>query len=101
MRVAHVDEDARSSHFEDAEKGEILVNKRVMLSGENELDQRSLFQTQCRCEDKCCDVIIYGGSTNNLVSKMMVTKLRLKRQKHLHPYCIGQVQDDHKVMDNE
>ena len=59
----HVDEDAKSSHSEDAER-EVLVKRRVMLSGENEPDQRrSLFHTCCRCEDKCCDVIIDGGST--------------------------------------
>ena len=73
-----------------------------MLSGENELDQRrSLFHTRCRCEDKCYDLIIDGGSTDNLVSKIMVTKLKSKRQKHLHPYHITWVQDDHKVMVNE
>ena len=73
-----------------------------MLSGKNEPDQsRSLFCTRCRCEDKCYDVIIDGGSTNNLVLEMMVMKLKLKRQNHPHPYCIAWVQDDHKVMVNE
>ena len=62
-RVAHVDEDVRSSHFDDVERGEVLDNRRVLLSGENEPEQiRSLFQTRCRCEDKFCDVIIDGGS---------------------------------------
>ena len=65
-----VDEDAKSFHFEDVERGEVLVNRRVLLSGETEPNQRrSLFHTRCKCEDKCCDVIIDGGSTNNLVSK--------------------------------
>ena len=72
------------------------------MSGKNELDQRRiLFYTRCRCEDKCCDMIIDGGSTNNLVSKMMVTKLKLKRKKYPHPYYIAWVQNDHKVMVNE
>ena len=35
-RVAHVDEDVQSLHFKDAERGEVLVNKRVLLSGEIE-----------------------------------------------------------------
>ena len=82
-RVAHVDEDAHSSHSEDAERGETLVNERVLLSGETEPGQRrSLFHTRCKCEEKCCDVIIDGGSTDNLVSEEMVSKLKLKRQKH-------------------
>ena len=46
-RVVHVDEDAKSLHFEDVERGEILVNRRVLLSCENELEQRkSLFCTR-------------------------------------------------------
>ena len=78
------------------------MNRRVLLSGETEPDQRrSLFHTRCKCEDKCCDVIIDGGSTDNLVSEKMVTKLNLKRQKHPRPYRIAWVQDDHKVMVSE
>ena len=78
------------------------MNRRVLLSGETEPDQRrSLFCTRCKCEDKFCDVIIEGGSTKNLASENMVTKLKLKRQKHPHPYHMPWVQDDHKVMVNE
>ena len=71
------------------------------MSGETKPNQRrSLFRTRCKCEDKCCDVIIDGGITENLVLEKMVMKLKLKRQKHPHPYCIVWVQDDHKVMVN-
>ena len=74
-----MDEDAQSSHSKDAKRGDTLVNERVLLSGENEPGQRrSLFRTRCKCEDKCCDVIIDGGSTDNLVSEEMVSKLKLK-----------------------
>ena len=97
-----MDEDAQSSHSKDAERGETLVNERVLLSGENEPGQRrSLFCTRCKCEDKCCDVIIDGGSTNNLVSEEMVSKLKLKREKHPQPYQISWVKDDHKVLVSE
>ena len=75
-----MDEDAHSSHSEDAERGETLVNESVLLSGEIEPGQRrSLFCTRCKCEDKGCDVIIDGGSTDNLVSEEMVSKIKLKR----------------------
>ena len=60
-----------------------------------------MFHTRCKCEDKYCDVIIDGRSTKNLVLEKMVTKLKLKRQKHPRPYRIVWVQDDHKVMVNE
>ena len=97
-----VDENAKLSYFEDVERGEVIVNRRVLLSGDNQPNQRkSLFHTRCRCKDKHCDVTIGGGSTKNLVSEMMVTKLKLKRRKHSHPYHIAWVQDDHKVMVNE
>ena len=75
-----MDEDVKSLHSKDVERGEVLVNRRALLSGENEPNQRiSLFHTRCKCEDKGCDVISDGGSIENLVSKMMVTKLKLKR----------------------
>ena len=78
-----MDEDAQSSHLEDEERGEVLVNERVLLSGETEPGQRhSLFCTTCKCKDKCCDVIVDGGSIDNLVSEEMVSKLKLKREKH-------------------
>ena len=37
-KVTHIDEDTISSHSKDAERGEVLVNIRVMLSSENEPD---------------------------------------------------------------
>ena len=97
-----MDEDAQSLYLEDAKRGETLVNERVLLSGEIELGQwRSLFCTRCKCEDKCCDVIIDGGSTDNLVLEEMVSKLKLKREKHPQPYQIAWVKDDHKVLVSE
>ena len=75
-----IDDDAKSLHFEDAKRGEFLVNRRVLLSGETEPNQRrTLFGTRCKCEDKCCDVIIDSGSTDNLMLENMVIKLKLKR----------------------
>ena len=85
----NIDEDAKSSHSKDVERREVLVNRRVLLSGETEPDQRSLFRTRYKCEDKCCDVIIDGESTDNRVSEKMVTKLKLKRQKHPRSYHIA------------
>ena len=76
-----MDEDAQSSHSEDAKRGEVLVNERVLLSGKTKpRKRRSLFRTRCKCEDKCCDVIIYSWSTDNLELEEMVTKLKLERE---------------------
>ena len=46
-------------------------------------------------------MIINGGSTDNLVSKEMVSKLKLKREKHPQPYQISWMKDDHKVLVSE
>lgn len=53
------------------------------MNEEKEPNQRkSLFRTRCKCENKCCDVIFDSGSTDNLVSEEMVTKLKLKKDIH-------------------
>ena len=45
--IVNVDEDTKSSHSKDAERGGFLVNIRVLLSGENIPDQRRiLFHTR-------------------------------------------------------
>ena len=59
---------------------------------------RSLFHTRCKYEDKCCEVIVDGGSIDNLVSEEMVTKINVRREKHHQPYWISWVKDDHKVL---
>ena len=41
-----IDEDKNSSYFKEAERGEVLDNQRVMLSGENEPEERRSFFTQ-------------------------------------------------------
>ena len=82
-----MDGDAQSSHSEYAKRGEVLVNERVLLCGETKPRQRrSFFCTSCKCEGRCCDVILDGGSTNNLVSEDMISNLKLKREKQPHPY---------------
>ena len=79
-RVANVNENVKPSIFEDAKRGEGLVNIRLLLSGKNELDQRrSLVHTMWKYKYKCSNVITDGGSTISMVLENMVTKLNLKR----------------------
>ena len=67
-RVTHVDDDAQSLHSKDVERGEVLVNERVLLSTKIEPGKRRiLFHTRCKCDGKCCDVIVDGGNIDNLV----------------------------------
>jgi mannose-6-phosphate isomerase-like protein (cupin superfamily) len=44
-----------------------------------------------------CDIIIDSGSSKNIVSKVMVTKLGLQTRKHLFPYKIGWIKLGNEV----
>ena len=57
----------------------------------------SLFRTCCKFGGKVCEVILDGGSTDNLVNEEMVQKLGLKRVRHPCPYRIGWLQDEHAL----
>ena len=41
------------------------------------------FRTRCTSSGKVCQVIVDGGSSENMVSREMVEKLNLKYEKHL------------------
>lgn len=72
------------------------------MSDEKEPNQRkNLFHTICKCNGKVCNVIIDGGSIDNLVSEEMGNKLKLERRRHLKPYWIAWLQKDHKALVNE
>ena len=65
------------------------MNSRVLCQSEMEqelLQRNNLFRTRCKVAGKCCKVIVDSGSSENLVSEEMVTKLKLERLKHLKPY---------------
>ena len=46
-------------------------------------------------------MVIYSGSTDNLVSMEMVEKLGLKRMKHPTPYKVSWLQKGHQLLVNE
>ena len=51
--------------------------------------RRNLFRTRCKSGGKCWDVIVDGGSIDNLVVEEMVHKLGLKRMRNPCPYRIS------------
>jgi hypothetical protein len=51
--------------------------------------QKKVFKTKCMVQIKCCDLIIDGGSTENLVSTEVMKKLNLTRLNHLNPYHVS------------
>ena len=54
-----------------------------------------MFKTNCKSSGKVCNLIVDGGSTDNLVAEEMVQKLGLRRMRHPHPYSIGRLQGKH------
>lgn len=48
-----------------------------------------LIQTSCTISGNICDLVINNGSTENIVSRVSVTYLKLLVEKHPEPYKIG------------
>jgi hypothetical protein len=57
-----------------------------------------LFRTACKTKDRVCKVIVYSGSTDNLVSTEMVEKLELETVAHPSPYKVSWLQKGHHVI---
>ena len=60
--------------------GENLMVRRTLCnkgSDEEHVPKRSLFKTKCKMNGICCKVIIDSGSSTNLASEELVTKLQL------------------------
>ena len=57
----------------------IMVRRTLCNNGSDEepILKRSLFKTRCKMTIKCCKVIIDSGSSTNLASQELVTKLQL------------------------
>lgn len=64
----------------DPKGGENLMVRRTLCSKKVDKEpilERSIFRTRCKVLDKCCKVIIDSGSSRNLASEELVTKLQL------------------------
>ena len=57
-----------------------LVVRKLLLAPRQieQSQQHNIFRTRCTVNKKVCDVIIDSGSSENIISKSMVTKLGLK-----------------------
>ena len=60
---------------------------------EEDLQRHNIFKTRCTVSQRVCDLIIDSGSSENIVSKTMVDKLKLSTQPHPSPYRIGWIKD--------
>jgi hypothetical protein len=84
---------------EDAEGGRSLMMRKVLLmlekEAENPAQRNSMFWTACKTKDMVCKVIMYSGSTDNLVSTEMVDTLELETVVHPSPYRVSWLQKGH------
>ena len=67
-----------------ADEGESLVIHKILKSTYAKEDwlQNNIFHTKCTFSGKVCNVILDGGSCENVVSTTMVEKLNLKTEPH-------------------
>ena len=73
------------------EQGENLVFQRVFLNPEQKKiekheQRKKVFKTKCKVQGKCCNLNIYSGSIENLVSTVVMEKMKLKILDHPNPY---------------
>ena len=62
------------------DQGEFLLVHRVLTSPKATQDDSwlwtNIFRTRCTCYERVCNIIINGGSCENMVSKEAIEKLR-------------------------
>ncbi|PKU68071.1 RNA-directed DNA polymerase [Dendrobium catenatum] len=76
-----------------ADVGPLLVIRRVLNNQKDVLEQRhNLFRTRCTIQGKVCQVIVDGGSCENVASSILVDKLQLKTEEHPTPYQLSWIQ---------
>ena len=56
------------------------------------------FKTRCTIQVKVCQVIIDSGSSENLVSKKLVSVLKVKTEPHPNPYKVSWIKKGEKLM---
>lgn len=73
------------------DKGVSLVIQHLLYTPKKEDDtqRHSIFKTRCTVNERVNDLIVDGGSSENIILKTMVNKLQLKTHKHLSLYRIG------------
>ena len=83
-------EDCNDVDIEGPVNGELLVTRWVLSiqpkEEGDEVQREHIFHTRCHVQNKVCSLIIDSGSCTNVVSTLLVEKLRLKTLKHQKPY---------------
>ncbi|CAL2257293.1 unnamed protein product [Prunus armeniaca] len=86
------------------DEGESLVIRRSLNAAQVQEDnwlRNNIFHTRCTSFSKVCNVIIDGGSCENVVATTMVEKLNLKMMEHPQPYKLSWLQKGNEVKVNK
>ena len=76
----------------------LMMRRKMIIPSKEDVEEKStddswlrtnIFQTRCTSGGKVCQVIVDGGSCENMVSKEMVDKLNLQCEKLPRPYRIA------------
>ena len=80
--------------------GRSLVIQRLLLTLRVEYSDQwnEIFRARCTINKRIFDLIIDSGSVENIASKILVTKLGLKTEKHPSPYKIGWIKKGTKTL---
>ena len=67
--------------------------KKTLLAPKSEAEddwlRTNIFYTTCNIGGRVCNMIIDGGSCENMISQDVVDKLNLKTEDHSHPYKLS------------
>ena len=86
------EDDLREDCDEDACVGVVRCVLSTTIDNDN-WKRTSIFHTIIQSEDKKCKLVIYGGSSMNVVSKDAVKLLNLKVEPHRNPFRVAWVND--------
>ena len=80
----------------------LVIRRALLASGQESQAQRhNIFRTRSTVNQRVYDVIINGGSGENIVSKAMVSKLDLTTERHLESYKIRWIKRGMKTLVTE
>ncbi|GJR32797.1 reverse transcriptase domain-containing protein [Tanacetum coccineum] len=95
--------DKPGDEFVYPDRGEALVIQRVLnvavskSVNDNLWLRNNIFRTKCTSKGKIYDMIIDGGSCENVVSTYMVEKLGMKTEDHLEPYQLTWLKKENTI----
>ena len=96
--------DVLDEEEDDQEEAYSYVVRRLMLTTpkkSEDTQRHNIFRTRCRINQYVVNVIIDDGSSENIISRDIVSRIKLTPHKHPTPYKIGWIKAVGEVRVNE